>query len=227
MFARVAYTVAAAAGLVLAAIAVLASPAAAVGWVVAGVLVAAMATALRRQDTRDGAVPATTGPGRSTGPRAGAATCAGGLVLTGVVRLLGPSSGIVILTLLLLAAPLAWFWPRRRYGLPAARGNRAAGCPEVVPAAEIATAPISHSRRCPRRSCVWPGRAATSRCSTRPRIPPAATSCTCASACSTSSNSTRPRRVHPLAVRGARAGSDPGRCTPSTDRVTPGPTPRE
>jgi len=136
VFARVAYTVAAAAGLVLAAIGVLASPGAVVGWVVVGVLGGAMATALRRQDTRDGAVPATTGPGRRTGLRAGAATCAGGLVLTGVVRLLGPASGIVILTLLLLAAPLAWPWLRRRYGLPAARGNRAAGCPEVVPASE-------------------------------------------------------------------------------------------
>jgi hypothetical protein len=136
VFARFAYSVAAAAGLVLAAIAVLASPAAAVGWVAAGVLVGAMATALPRPDTQDGAVPATTGSGRPTGLRAGAATCAGGLVLTGVVRLLGPSSGIVILTLLLLATPLAWSWPRRRYGRPAARGNRAAGCPEVVPAAE-------------------------------------------------------------------------------------------
>ena len=108
MFARVRYTVAAAVGLVLGAIAVLASPATAAGWVVVGVFVGGMATALRRQDTRDGAVPATTGPGRRTGLRAGAATCAGGLVLTGVVRLLGPSSGIVILTFLLLAAPLAW-----------------------------------------------------------------------------------------------------------------------
>jgi hypothetical protein len=57
-------------------------------------------------------------------------------VLTGVVRLLGPASGIVILTLLLLAAPLAWPWLRGRYGQPPVRENRAAGCPEVVPAAE-------------------------------------------------------------------------------------------
>jgi hypothetical protein len=57
-------------------------------------------------------------------------------VLTGAVRLLGSASGIVILTLLLLAAPLAWPWLRRRYGRPPARENRAAGCPEVVPAAE-------------------------------------------------------------------------------------------
>jgi hypothetical protein len=65
-------------------------------------------TSLLRQDIRDGPVPTTTGPGRRTGLRLGEATCAGGLVLTGVVRLLGPAaSGIVILPLLLLAAPLA------------------------------------------------------------------------------------------------------------------------
>jgi hypothetical protein len=78
VFARVRYTVAAAVGLVLGAIAVVAGPAAAVGWVAAGVFVGAMVTSLRRQDTRDGAVPATTGPGRRAGLRAGAATCAGG-----------------------------------------------------------------------------------------------------------------------------------------------------
>ena len=189
MFARVRYTVAVAVGLVLGAIAGLAGPATAVvGWVAAGVLVGAMATALRRQDTRDGAVPATTGPGRSTGLRAGAATCAGGLVLTGVVRLLGPASGIVILTLLLLAAPLAWPWLRRRYGLPAARGNRAAGCPEVVPAAESPPPPLTFEALSTPELCLAWRRSYLSRCSTRPRIPPAATSCVCASACSTCSN---------------------------------------
>jgi hypothetical protein len=136
VFARVAYTVAAAVGLVLGAIAVLAGPAAAVGWVVAGAFVGAIATSLRGQDTRDGAVPATTGPDRRTGLRVGGVTCAGGLVLTGVVGLLGPASGTVILTLLLLAAPMAWPWLRRRYGRPPGLANRAAGCPEVVPAAE-------------------------------------------------------------------------------------------
>ena len=42
-----------------------------------------------------------------------------------------------------LAGPLAWPWLRRRYGLPAARGNRAAGCPEVVPAAESPPPPLT------------------------------------------------------------------------------------
>ncbi len=101
MFARAVYTVAAAAGLVLGAIAVVAGPAAAVGWVAAGVFVGAIANRLRGRGTRDGAVAGTSGPGRPTGLRAGAATCAGGLVLTGLGSLLGPASGIVILTLLL------------------------------------------------------------------------------------------------------------------------------
>jgi hypothetical protein len=136
VFARVAYSVAAAAGLVLGAIAVMAGPAAAVGWVVVGVFVGALATSLWRQAIRDGAVWATSGPGRRAGLRVGVATCAGGLVLTGLARLLGPSSGIVILTLLLLAAPLAWPWLRRRYGQPPGRETWAAGCAEVVPAAE-------------------------------------------------------------------------------------------
>ncbi len=136
MFARVAYSVAAAAGLVLGAIAVVAGPAAAVGWVVVGVFVGVLATSLRRQAIRDGAVRATIGPGRHVGLRVGGATCAGGLVLTGLAALFGPASGIVILTLLLLAAPLAWPWLRRRYGRPRARESCAAGCPEVVPAAE-------------------------------------------------------------------------------------------
>jgi hypothetical protein len=136
VFTRVAYTVALAAGLVLGAIVVVADPVAAAGWVAVGGFVGAMVTSLRGQDTRDGAGWAATGLGRRAGLRAGAATCAGGLVLTGVVRLLGPASGSVILSLLLLAAPLAWPWLRRRYGQPPARENRAAGCCEVVPAAE-------------------------------------------------------------------------------------------
>ena len=136
MFARVCYIVAVAVGLLLGAIVVVADPIAAVGWVAVGVFVGAMVTSLRRQDTRDGAVPAATGLGRRLGLRAGGATCAGGLVLTGVVRLLGPASGSVVLTLLLLAAPLAWPWLRRRYGRPPAREPWAAGCLEIVPAAE-------------------------------------------------------------------------------------------
>jgi hypothetical protein len=55
-----------------------------------------------------------------------------GLVLGAIAVL----AAIVILSLLLLAAPLAWPWLRRRYGGPPARANRAAGSPEVVPAAE-------------------------------------------------------------------------------------------
>ena len=136
MFARVAYSVAAAAGLVLGAIAVMAGPAAAVGWVVVGVFVGALATSLWRQAIRDGAVWATSGPGRRAGLRVGGATCAGGLVLTGLATLLGQATGIVILTLLLLAAPLAWPRLRRRYGQPPARETWAAGYPEVVPAAQ-------------------------------------------------------------------------------------------
>jgi hypothetical protein len=89
VFARVAYSVAAAAGLVLGAIAVVAGPASAVGWVVVGVFVGALGTSLWRQAIRDGAVRATIGPGRRAGLRVGVATCAGGLVLTGLARLLG------------------------------------------------------------------------------------------------------------------------------------------
>ena len=136
MFARVCYIVAVAVGLLLGAIVVVADPIAAVGWVAVGVFVGAMVTSLRRQDTRHGAVPVAAGLGRRVGLRAGGATCAGGLVLTGVVRLLGPASGSVILALLLLAAPLAWRWLRQRYGRPPARENRAAERLEVVPAAE-------------------------------------------------------------------------------------------
>jgi len=57
-------------------------------------------------------------------------------VLIGLGTLLGPVSGIVILALLLLAAPFAWPWLRRRYGRPPAREPWAAGCLEIVPAAE-------------------------------------------------------------------------------------------
>jgi hypothetical protein len=57
-------------------------------------------------------------------------------VLTGLATLLGQATGIVILTLLLLAAPLAWPRLRRRYRQPPARETWAAGCPEVVPAAQ-------------------------------------------------------------------------------------------
>ena len=57
-------------------------------------------------------------------------------MLIGLGTLLGPVSGIVILALLLLAAPFAWLWLRRRYGCPPARESWAAGCLEVVPAAE-------------------------------------------------------------------------------------------
>ena len=53
-------------------------------------------------------------------------------MLTGLGTLLGPASGVVILTLLLLAAPLAWPWLRRRYGQSPARESWAAERPEVV-----------------------------------------------------------------------------------------------
>ena len=55
-------------------------------------------------------------------------------MLIGLGTLLGPVSGID--ALLLLAAPFAWLWLRRRYGCPPAREPWAAGCPEIVPAAE-------------------------------------------------------------------------------------------
>ena len=155
MFARAVYTVAAAAGLVLGAIAVVAGPAAAVGWVAAGVFVGAIATWLRGRGTRDGAVAGTSGPGRRTGLRAGAATCAGGLVITGLGTLLGPASGIVILTLLLLAAPLAWPWLRRRYGQPPARETPAAGRSEVVPAAEQPPPPTPETLSTPELCLAW------------------------------------------------------------------------
>ena len=72
MFARVRYTVAAAAGLLLGAIGVAAAPAAAAGWVGLGVFVGVMVTFLRRQDTPTGAVPPGAGAGRRAGLRAGA-----------------------------------------------------------------------------------------------------------------------------------------------------------
>src|SRR6478735_2819317 len=112
MFARVAYTMAAAAGLVVGAIAVLSDPATAVGWVATGVFVGAIVPLLRRQNTSDGDIAPTSGLGRHAGFRIGGAVCMAGLVLTGLGRLLGPAGGIVILTLLLLAAPLSWPWLR-------------------------------------------------------------------------------------------------------------------
>ena len=131
MFARVAYTMAAAAGLVVGGIAVVTDPARAVVWVAAGVFVGAIATWLRGRGTRDAAVAGTS----RTGLRAGAATCAGGLVLTGLGTLLGPASGIVILTL--LAGALGLALAATAVGAPDRSGRTGQpGAPRVVPAAE-------------------------------------------------------------------------------------------
>jgi hypothetical protein len=155
MFARVAYTMAAAAGLVVGGIAVVTDPSRAVVWVAAGVFVGAIATWLRGRGTRDAAVAGTSGPGRRTGLRAGAATCAGGLVLTGLGTLLGPASGIVILTLLLLAALSAWPWLGRRYGQPPARESWAAERPEVMAAAEQPPPPTPETLSTPELCLAW------------------------------------------------------------------------
>ena len=160
MFARVAYTMAAAAGLVVGAIAVVSDPAMAVGWVAAGVFVGAIVPLLRRpllrrQNTSDGDIPATSGPGRHAGFRIGGAMCMAGLVLTGLGTLLGPASGIVIFTLLLLAAPLAWAWLRRRYGQPPAWETPAVERPAVVPDAEQPPPPVPEALSTPELCLAW------------------------------------------------------------------------
>ena len=78
-----------------------------------------------------------------------------GLVLTGLGTLLGPASGVVIFTLLLLAAPLAWPWLRRRYGQSPARDSWAAERPEVVPAAEQPPPPVPEALSTPELCLAW------------------------------------------------------------------------
>ena len=76
-------------------------------------------------------------------------------MISGLGTLLGPASGIVILTLLLLAAPLAWPWLRRRYGQPPARETPAAGRSEVVPAAEQPPPPTPETLSTPELCLAW------------------------------------------------------------------------
>ena len=78
-----------------------------------------------------------------------------GLVLTGLGTLLGPASGIVIFTLLLLAAPLSWPWLRRRYGQPPARESWAAERPEVMPDAEQPPPPVPEALSTPELCLAW------------------------------------------------------------------------
>ena len=155
MFARVTRTVAAVAGFVVGAIAVVANPASAVGWVAAGVFVGVMVPSLRMHFISDGDIPGTSGPGRHVGFRIGGAICMAGLVLTGLGTLLGPASGIVIFTLLLLAAPLSWPWLRRRYGQPSARESRAVEDPEVMPDAEQPPPPVPEALSTPELCLAW------------------------------------------------------------------------
>jgi hypothetical protein len=133
MFTRLLYTLAAAAGLALGSLGVVAAPAAAWGWAALGVFVGVLMAWLRARDAAGGAVFRGIGAGRPAGVRAGGFTFAGGLALIGLSTLLGPATGVVILTLLLLAALLAWRRWCRRDGQPAAEGNRVAGCPDLLP----------------------------------------------------------------------------------------------
>jgi hypothetical protein len=134
MLARIPRMMATAAAVLLGAIGVVVAPVAALGWIAAGVFVGVTATLLRLRDGPDGAGPATTMPARRAGLRVGGASCAAGLVLTGLVALLGPASGTVVVALLLLAGVLACSWLRRRSGRSAGQKNATAGIFEVVPA---------------------------------------------------------------------------------------------
>jgi hypothetical protein len=146
MFTRVGYALAAAAGLALGLVGVVAAPAAAWGWAALGVFVGVLMAWLRARDAAGGAVCPGIGAGRRAGVRAGGFTFAGGLALIGLSTLLGPATGVVILTLLLLAALLAWRRWCRRDGQPAAEGNRVAGCPDLLPT----VAPLAPPRPPPR-----------------------------------------------------------------------------
>ena len=89
MFTRLRYIAAAAAGIALGSLGVVAVPAAAGGWAVLGVFIGVTVASLRARGAAGGAVCPGIGAGRRAGVRAGGFTFAGGLVLTGLVTLLG------------------------------------------------------------------------------------------------------------------------------------------
>jgi hypothetical protein len=120
MFARVLYTVVAAVGVVVGAIGVVVAPHTVPFVVVIGVFVGVLVW-LSAHDT-----PTGTTPRAGAGLAVGGATAAGGFVLVGLVTLLGPAAGVVIVTLVLVAGPVAWWWWLQRRPGQCAEGTVAA-----------------------------------------------------------------------------------------------------
>jgi hypothetical protein len=161
MLARLVYPVAVAVGLALGAIGALSSPTTAiieVGFgVVVGVMTALTASEIGPDDRRTaGADPRaglTAGADPRAGLTAGAVTVGGWLALTGLVAVLGPASGAVILALLLAAIALTWrrlhrqlhrrLGPQRGLALPGrspARRGVSRVSPRALPSAPEALA---------------------------------------------------------------------------------------
>lgn len=138
MFVRVLSTVAGVAVVAVGAVGVVAAPAAALGVVAFGGFVGVVVGIHAEIRSATGGGPPAAGFGRRAGVLAGATTVAGLLALTGLVTLLGPTSGLVILTLLATVV-LVWLWLRP--GRPPSRIGDT-GAPRVARRPERAITPL-------------------------------------------------------------------------------------
>lgn len=102
MLIRISITVAMTAGLLLAAIGILVAPGAALSGLALALLVAAGITAHARENS-DSRSTTTSRRSRQIGVTAGGATLAAWLLITGLVALLGPAAGVMLLAVLLPA----------------------------------------------------------------------------------------------------------------------------
>jgi hypothetical protein len=139
MLIRISITVALTVGLLLAAIGVLVAPGAAFTGVAFALLVAA-GTATYARENPDSRAAAASRSGRRAGLTAGGGTLAVWLPLTGLVALLGPASGIILVSALMPASVL-WLWWRApdRFASWTAVGGSRRPPPAPVAPAELST----------------------------------------------------------------------------------------
>lgn len=128
MFARVLSTVAVGVGVALGTIALLAVPGLALGGVLFGAFIGVLAFAVAHESVA-GDAASRNRVGRHIGLIAGAATTSGWIVVTGIVLLMGPAAGAVLLVLGLIASAMWW---RRRLAGPARGHFRRAGDPRAA-----------------------------------------------------------------------------------------------
>jgi len=147
-FARALSTAATAVGVVVGAIGVVVAPHTVPCVVAIGVFVG-VGVWLSAQDTPTGATPRT-----GAGLAAGGITAAGGFVLVGLVTLLGPAAGVVIVTLMLVAVPVAWWWWLQQRPGQRTDGTVAATCHEELPT--VAPPPAPEALATAQLCLAWP-----------------------------------------------------------------------